>query len=161
VGSIAHHARSLCRQVTGLEALTWQSVLHCPAVQVLRVSLLYETLAMYLTEQPAYLNAAVLARTDVSPLQLLYHLKQIEKAAGDALDYNHHHQQQQQHWHTSSSSIGAPAAAALVHQHDHHKPSCLSRYAAAGITSYAILPRLLIQRQRPELQLGTSLLLPP
>eukprot|EP00775_Hariotina_reticulata_P012958 gene12958-13087_t len=33
-------------------------------IEVLRVSLLYETLAMYITEQPAYLNAAVLARTD-------------------------------------------------------------------------------------------------
>lgn len=52
------------------------------SAQVLRVSLLYETAPQYVTEQPAYLNAAVLAHTDLSPLQLLYHLKKIEKAAG-------------------------------------------------------------------------------
>jgi aspartate/glutamate racemase len=40
---------------------------------------------MYLSEQPPFLNAAVLGHTDLSPLQLLYHLKQIEKAAGEAL----------------------------------------------------------------------------
>jgi hypothetical protein len=39
---------------------------------------------MYLSEQPPFLNAAVLGHTDLSPLQLLYHLKQIEKAAGEA-----------------------------------------------------------------------------
>jgi hypothetical protein len=39
---------------------------------------------MYLSEQPPFLNAAVLGHTDLSPLQLLYHLKQIEKAAGKA-----------------------------------------------------------------------------
>lgn len=38
---------------------------------------------MYVTEQPAFLNAAVLGRTDLPPLQVLYHLKQIEKQAGD------------------------------------------------------------------------------
>ncbi|KAF6254683.1 hypothetical protein COO60DRAFT_291669 [Scenedesmus sp. NREL 46B-D3] len=54
------------------------------AVKVLRVSLLYETAPMYLSEQPPFLNAAVLGHTDLSPLQLLYHLKQIEKAAGEA-----------------------------------------------------------------------------
>ena len=37
------------------------------ALQVSRVSLLYETAAMYMTEQPAFLNAAVLARTDLPP----------------------------------------------------------------------------------------------
>lgn len=46
------------------------------------MSLLYETAAMYVTDQPAFLNAAVLGRTDLPPLQVLYHLKQIEKAAG-------------------------------------------------------------------------------
>jgi 2-amino-4-hydroxy-6-hydroxymethyldihydropteridine diphosphokinase len=54
-------------------------------LQVLRVSLLYETAPMYLSEQPPFLNAAVLGHTDLSPLQLLYHLKQIEKAAGEAV----------------------------------------------------------------------------
>ena len=46
------------------------------------MSLLYETAPMYVTEQPAFLNAAVLGRTDLPPLQLLYHCKQIEKQAG-------------------------------------------------------------------------------
>jgi hypothetical protein len=53
-------------------------------LQVSRVSLLYETAPMYVTEQPAFLNAAVLGRTDLPPLQLLYHCKQIEKQAGEA-----------------------------------------------------------------------------
>ncbi|KAF8071149.1 FPG1 [Scenedesmus sp. PABB004] len=52
------------------------------AIEVLRVSLLYETAPMYVSEQAPFLNAAVLGRTDLSPLQLLYHLKQIEKQAG-------------------------------------------------------------------------------
>jgi 2-amino-4-hydroxy-6-hydroxymethyldihydropteridine diphosphokinase len=57
------------------------------SVQVSRVSLLYETAPMYVTEQPAFLNAAVLGRTDLPPLQLLYHCKQIEKQAGMAAAY--------------------------------------------------------------------------
>uniref|UniRef100_A0A383VLV9 Pterin-binding domain-containing protein n=1 Tax=Tetradesmus obliquus TaxID=3088 RepID=A0A383VLV9_TETOB len=52
------------------------------AIKVLRVSLLYETAPQYVSEQAPFLNAAVLGHTDLSPLQLLYHLKQIEKAAG-------------------------------------------------------------------------------
>jgi hypothetical protein len=51
-------------------------------VQVLRTSQLYETAAAYVEEQPAFLNAALLCRTDLTPLQLLYSLKQIEKDAG-------------------------------------------------------------------------------
>jgi 2-amino-4-hydroxy-6-hydroxymethyldihydropteridine diphosphokinase/dihydropteroate synthase len=51
-------------------------------VEVLRVSLLYETAPAHVTDQPSFLNAAVLARTDLNPLQLLYNMKQVEKAAG-------------------------------------------------------------------------------
>jgi 2-amino-4-hydroxy-6-hydroxymethyldihydropteridine diphosphokinase/dihydropteroate synthase len=51
-------------------------------LQLLRLSLLYESAPAYVTEQPAFLNAALLARTDLPPLQLLYNLKQMEKAAG-------------------------------------------------------------------------------
>lgn len=51
-------------------------------MQVLRTSQLYETAAAYVEEQPAFLNAALLCRTDLTPLQLLYSLKQIEKDAG-------------------------------------------------------------------------------
>lgn len=53
-------------------------------VQVLRVSLLYETAPMHVESQPEFLNAAVLGVTDLSALQLLYNVKQIEKAAGGA-----------------------------------------------------------------------------
>lgn len=49
--------------------------------QVLRLSMLYETAPMHVVDQPTFLNAAVLGRTDVQPLQLLYNLKQIEKLA--------------------------------------------------------------------------------
>ncbi|KAI8464202.1 MAG: Dihydropteroate synthase-like protein [Monoraphidium minutum] len=51
-------------------------------IKVLRTSLLYETAPMHVTDQPPFINAALLARTDLPPLQLLYHLKQIEKATG-------------------------------------------------------------------------------
>jgi len=51
-------------------------------IEVLRVSLLYETAPAHVVEQPSFLNAAVLARTDLAPLQLLYNVKQMEKAAG-------------------------------------------------------------------------------
>jgi 2-amino-4-hydroxy-6-hydroxymethyldihydropteridine diphosphokinase len=53
-----------------------------PPGQVLRTSLLYETSPMHVTDQAPFINAALLARADMSPLQLLYDLKQIEKAAG-------------------------------------------------------------------------------
>jgi len=55
-----------------------------PAVGVhpLRTSLLYETAPVGGIEQPHFLNAAVLARTDLSALQVLYHAKQIERGAG-------------------------------------------------------------------------------
>jgi 2-amino-4-hydroxy-6-hydroxymethyldihydropteridine diphosphokinase/dihydropteroate synthase len=51
-------------------------------VHPLRTSLLYETAPVGGVEQPPYLNAAVLARTDLSALQVLYHAKQIERGAG-------------------------------------------------------------------------------
>jgi 7,8-dihydro-6-hydroxymethylpterin-pyrophosphokinase len=57
---------------------------------------------MYITEQPPFLNAAILAETDLEPLQLLTALKQIEHQLGrqnrerfgareidlDVIDYN-------------------------------------------------------------------------
>ncbi|GIL72513.1 hypothetical protein Vretimale_4299 [Volvox reticuliferus] len=51
-------------------------------VQVLRHSALYETAAAYVTDQPSFLNAAVLARTHLSPGELLRALKQVEAEAG-------------------------------------------------------------------------------
>jgi 2-amino-4-hydroxy-6-hydroxymethyldihydropteridine diphosphokinase len=37
---------------------------------------------MHVTDQAPFINAALLATTDLPPLQLLYDLKQIEKATG-------------------------------------------------------------------------------
>ncbi|GIL43483.1 hypothetical protein Vafri_947 [Volvox africanus] len=51
-------------------------------VQVLRHSGLYETAAAYVTDQPSFLNAAVLARTNLTPRELLRALKQVEVEAG-------------------------------------------------------------------------------
>jgi 2-amino-4-hydroxy-6-hydroxymethyldihydropteridine diphosphokinase/dihydropteroate synthase len=52
-------------------------------LQPIRTSMLYETDPMGpVQDQPSFVNAAVLARTDLPPLQLLYHLKQMEKGAG-------------------------------------------------------------------------------
>lgn len=41
------------------------------SMQVLRHSAMYETAPAYMTDQPSYLNAAVLTRTDMPPLELL------------------------------------------------------------------------------------------
>ncbi|KAG2446165.1 hypothetical protein HXX76_000760 [Chlamydomonas incerta] len=51
-------------------------------LSVLRHSALYETAAAYVTDQPAFLNAAVLARTRLPPRELLRMLKQVEAEAG-------------------------------------------------------------------------------
>ncbi len=50
--------------------------------QVLRHSLLYETAAAYVTDQPSFLNAAIVARTELKPLELLDLLKGLEAKAG-------------------------------------------------------------------------------
>lgn len=44
---------------------------------MLRTSLLYETAPMHVTDQAPFINAALLASTDLPPLQLLYGLKQV------------------------------------------------------------------------------------
>lgn len=46
------------------------------------VSHLYETAPMYVLNQPAFLNAAALYRTDKGPLEVLAVLKRIEKDLG-------------------------------------------------------------------------------
>jgi 2-amino-4-hydroxy-6-hydroxymethyldihydropteridine diphosphokinase len=51
-------------------------------VQVQRCSGLYESAPAYVTDQPAFLNAAVLATTSLQPRSLLSTLKDIEVAAG-------------------------------------------------------------------------------
>lgn len=53
-----------------------------PPVDIYAVSRLYETAPAYVLNQPAFLNIAVKAHTDLSPLDLLAHLKQIESNLG-------------------------------------------------------------------------------
>lgn len=47
-------------------------------VQVTHRSLLYESAPAYVTDQPRFLNAAVTARTELPPRQLLHELKAVE-----------------------------------------------------------------------------------
>lgn len=61
----------------------------CRAVAMLResldvegVSTLYETAPMYVEDQPAFLNGALLARTELGPLALLRLLKEVEARVG-------------------------------------------------------------------------------
>ncbi|MBN2387083.1 MAG: 2-amino-4-hydroxy-6-hydroxymethyldihydropteridine diphosphokinase [Anaerolineales bacterium] len=53
-----------------------------PLVRVLHASPMYETPPWGLTEQPAFLNMVVEARTDLEPLALLSFLKQLESDLG-------------------------------------------------------------------------------
>jgi 2-amino-4-hydroxy-6-hydroxymethyldihydropteridine diphosphokinase len=48
----------------------------------LRVSGVYKTKPMYVTDQPAFLNAAVAAKTDLGPLPLLQRIKTLERTIG-------------------------------------------------------------------------------
>jgi hypothetical protein len=45
---------------------------------VAQLSRLYESAAAYVTDQPAFLNAAALVETQLQPLELLGALKQVE-----------------------------------------------------------------------------------
>lgn len=61
----------------------------CEATRCLGTSLcldaashVYETAPMYVTDQPVFLNAAVLVRTTMSPRALLAHLKELEQQIG-------------------------------------------------------------------------------
>jgi len=53
-----------------------------PAVNLLAASPVYETPPWGYTEQPAFLNQAVKAETELSPAELLAHLKRIETLIG-------------------------------------------------------------------------------
>jgi 2-amino-4-hydroxy-6-hydroxymethyldihydropteridine diphosphokinase len=50
--------------------------------QVIQASRLYETAPMYVTDQPPFLNAALLLETELGPEQLLLALKSIERTIG-------------------------------------------------------------------------------
>jgi len=51
-------------------------------VEIVAVSRLYETAPAYMLDQPAFLNMAVKGHTDLSPLDLLAYLKQLEADLG-------------------------------------------------------------------------------
>ena len=55
-----------------------------PAVRLIRASAVYETVPMYVEDQPAFLNAALLAETSLGPLALLKLLKRVEAEVGRA-----------------------------------------------------------------------------
>jgi 2-amino-4-hydroxy-6-hydroxymethyldihydropteridine diphosphokinase len=56
--------------------------LQCSRLQILRASSVYETQAMYLEDQPRFLNIVVECRTDMFPRMVLARLQRIEKALG-------------------------------------------------------------------------------
>ncbi|GAB4820142.1 hypothetical protein N2152v2_007188 [Parachlorella kessleri] len=56
--------------------------LHELDVQVFQLSRLYESAPAYVTDQPAFLNAAALVDTQLRPLELLQALKQVEAQLG-------------------------------------------------------------------------------
>jgi 2-amino-4-hydroxy-6-hydroxymethyldihydropteridine diphosphokinase len=51
-------------------------------VEDLKVSSLYRSVPMYVTDQPAFLNAVAIGNTDVGPLPLLRLVKEIETSLG-------------------------------------------------------------------------------
>lgn len=53
-----------------------------PQVTVAAISRLYETVAAYVIDQPAFLNLAVRGRTELSPMALLAYLKDLEGQLG-------------------------------------------------------------------------------
>lgn len=64
---------------TNLEAAIAQLA---PTVTVTARSAVYETAPMYVTDQPAFLNMALRAETDLAPEALLAYLKSIEAELG-------------------------------------------------------------------------------
>ncbi len=51
-------------------------------MSVTLISPVYETAPAYVTDQPAFLNAALIAETTLTPRALLHHLKELEKRLG-------------------------------------------------------------------------------
>jgi 2-amino-4-hydroxy-6-hydroxymethyldihydropteridine diphosphokinase len=52
------------------------------SVEILRISPVYETAPLYVTDQPAFLNMAILAETDLAPHLLLAQAKRVEGSLG-------------------------------------------------------------------------------
>ncbi|SEP04961.1 2-amino-4-hydroxy-6-hydroxymethyldihydropteridine diphosphokinase [Paenibacillus sp. OV219] len=57
-----------------------------PAIEVTRVSAIYETDPVGYTDQPAFLNMAAALRTTLEPLQLLHVMLEMEKLLGRTRD---------------------------------------------------------------------------
>jgi 2-amino-4-hydroxy-6-hydroxymethyldihydropteridine diphosphokinase len=53
-----------------------------PYVAVTQISPVYETAAAYITDQPTFLNAALTGETKLTPLALLWSLKELEMEIG-------------------------------------------------------------------------------
>ncbi|KAJ7177942.1 Dihydropteroate synthase [Mycena filopes] len=51
-------------------------------VHVVNTSFMYESVPMYVTEQPSFINCACMIETNLTPLELLKHLKTIETTVG-------------------------------------------------------------------------------
>lgn len=60
-----------------------------PAVMVVKTSPVYETAAAYVTDQPAFLNLALLGATTLEPLDLLRTLKKLETEIGRAPSFRY------------------------------------------------------------------------
>ena len=52
------------------------------SIEILTLSPIYETAPLYVVEQPAFLNMAILARTELAPHQLLARAKEVERGLG-------------------------------------------------------------------------------
>lgn len=53
-----------------------------PYMEAVALSPVYETAPAYVTDQPAFLNAALVGRTTLEPVALLYTVKAVERAVG-------------------------------------------------------------------------------
>ncbi|KAF8803378.1 Dihydropteroate synthase-like protein [Phlegmacium glaucopus] len=53
-----------------------------PFVHIINTSFLYKTAPMYVTDQPAFINGACMAKTNIPPIALLGLLKKIESVVG-------------------------------------------------------------------------------
>ncbi len=75
----------------GQRAAHLRAALRClpPKVQIERVSPIYETAPWGYTDQPAFLNQVVEARTDLSPVDLLAYLKQMEMQLGRQITFRY------------------------------------------------------------------------
>ncbi len=70
--NLGHRRRNIERTLAALK----------PGVVIGAASSLYETAPLYVTEQPAFLNAAARGETALAPLDLLHFVKQIERDLG-------------------------------------------------------------------------------